>query len=821
MILTEDHPVFTGENMIPAAELQLGDSLITRPFEGVRYESPPQEVIIDEEKILSLVGNRPKIIASLEARGLLPLRMDSKHIPVLAKLVGFITGDGWLGSYRNEKIGHDIWSIRIIGKPEDLEEVRQDIASLGYEANYTRTMRYTSKIKEAGGKERNVDGISTQLHSGSQALSVLLHALGVPKGNKSKQAVSVPSWVKRAPLWIKRLYLAGLFGAEMTGPHQRKGEEHSFTEPSFSQNKIVTLAKENERFLLEIRELLGDFGVRVNKLYRQRGAINVVGQETVKHALHLSATQENLLNLWSRIGFEYCAERRRQSILAIAYIKKKRSILARMQSVVDKARGLVAAGGGIGEAIAMAHAAGLSATMAKAQLYKSSVSVRIPSSYPTFSAFCAEASFADEFVMDRVEKIEDVSYDGFVYDFTMDDADHNFIANSIVSHNCGMRLITTNLTFKEVKPKLKELVDGFFRTVPAGVGVKGFVQPSRSQFDDVLVRGTQWCVDNGYGWKEDVPHTESNGRMEWADPAKVSDRAKTRGLEQLGTLGSGNHYLEIQVAEQKNIVNQELAEKFGITKPDQVVVMVHCGSRGFGHQIGTDYLRIFEDVMRKHKISVPDRELACAPFQAQEGQDYFKAMACAANMAFANRQVILHRIREGFAKSFHTTAEKLEMNLIYDVAHNTAKLEKHMVDGKLRDLVVHRKGATRAFGPGNPELAPEFQKTGQPVILGGSMETGSWLLTGTQKAMEMTWGSTAHGSGRTMSRTQAKREVHGGQLQKQMEDRGIYVRATSMAGLAEEAGRAYKDINAVVDAVEKAGLCVPVVGLRPVGNVKG
>jgi len=284
--------------------------------------------------------------------------------------------------------------------------------------------------------------------------------------------------------------------------------------------------------------------------------------------------------------------------------------------------------------------------------------------------------------------------------------------------NCGMRLLTTNLTYKEVKPKLKELIDTFFKTVPAGVGVKGFADVNNSQFKEIIENGSKWCVENGYGWKADLERTEGHGKIEWADHAKVSDKAIKRGIKQLGTLGSGNHYLEVQVAHAPNIIDKELAKKFGIHTPEQVVIMVHCGSRGFGHQIGTDYLRIFSEAMKKYNINVADRELACAPFSSNEGQDYYKAMACAANMAFCNRQVILHRIREGFAKVFGRSAESMEMNLVYDVAHNIAKVEEHTIDGKRKKVVVHRKGSTRAFPPGHPELASVYQETGQPVIIG-------------------------------------------------------------------------------------------------------
>jgi len=387
--------------------------------------------------------------------------------------------------------------------------------------------------------------------------------------------------------------------------------------------------------------------------------------------------------------------------------------------------------------------------------------------------------------------------------------------------NCGMRLVTTNLTYNDVKPKLKALVDLLFKRVPAGVGCKGFVDVSKGQFDDVMIDGTQWCAKNGYAWKEDIERTENNGKIPQADPAKISDRARKRGMDQIGTLGSGNHYLEIQVAKKENIFLPEVAAKMGIDKPDQVVVMVHCGSRGFGHQIGTDYLKIFNEIMPKYGINVLDKELACAPFQSPEGQDYFKAMACAANMAFANRQVILHRIRECFSQIFGQSPEALDMHLIYDVAHNIAKVEEHTVDGKKKNLLVHRKGSTRCFPPGHPELPPIYKKIGQPVILGGSMETGSYLLVGAKGAMEKTFGSTAHGSGRTMSRTKAVNMFRGDQLQKDMEKKGIYVHAVSMRGLAEEAGDAYKDVDEVVETMEKAGVSNRVVALKPIGNVKG
>lgn len=385
--------------------------------------------------------------------------------------------------------------------------------------------------------------------------------------------------------------------------------------------------------------------------------------------------------------------------------------------------------------------------------------------------------------------------------------------------NCGMRALITNLTYKDVQPKLRELVDLLFKRVPSGVGGKGFVKVTKGQFDDIVTTGPKWCIEQGMGWEEDLEKTEENGCIAGANPDKISEKAIQRGIGQLGTLGSGNHYLEIQTA--ANIFDTKVAKRFGITEENQIVVMVHCGSRGFGHQVATDYLKSFLEVMPKYGIVIRDKELACAPYRSDEGQNYYQAMACAANMAFTNRQVIAHRIRECFSTVFKRSAEDLGMHQVYDVAHNIPKVEDHKVDGKWKKLVVHRKGATRCFGPGEKEVPKVYEDVGQPVIIGGSMETGSYLLVGMKNARDETFGSTAHGSGRTMSRTQAKHEIRGDALQKDMEKRGIYVKSASMSGLAEEAGFAYKDISEVVDTMEKAGVSKKVVALRPIGNVKG
>jgi tRNA-splicing ligase RtcB len=384
-----------------------------------------------------------------------------------------------------------------------------------------------------------------------------------------------------------------------------------------------------------------------------------------------------------------------------------------------------------------------------------------------------------------------------------------------------MRLVLTNLTYEEVKPQLRPLIERLFRRVPAGVGSRGFVRLSQSEFREfVTMEGAQWAIRSGYGWKEDLERMELHGKAEWADNSVISPRSVERGYNQIGTLGSGNHYLEIQWVKPENIFNEKLAAKWGLF-PNQIVVMFHCGSRGFGHQVASDYLDLFLSVMeKKYGIKILDRELACAPFHSPEGQAYFKAMGCAVNMSFANRQVIVHRVREVFSDVLGRSPEDLGMHMVFDISHNRGTFEKHEVDGKVKELIVHRKGATGSYYPGREEIPEFFREDGSPVIIGGSMETGSYLLVGGPNAKE-TFCSTAHGSGRTMSRAKAKRMVRGEKLLRELEARGIYIKTVSYPGVAEEAGFAYKNIDDVVEATAMAGISLPVVKLVPIGNVKG
>ena len=384
--------------------------------------------------------------------------------------------------------------------------------------------------------------------------------------------------------------------------------------------------------------------------------------------------------------------------------------------------------------------------------------------------------------------------------------------------NCGCRLVVTNLRREEIRPQMAKIVNALFQQVPSGVGSRGALKLSRSEEKRVLVEGARWAVKNGYGSQGDLESMEDGGCLPGADPEAVSERALERGKDQVGTLGSGNHFLEVEIVEE--IFDRDVASALGI-EVGQVAVLIHSGSRGFGHQVCDDYLAKLVKHVDKIGINLPDRQLACAYIQSTEGQQYLSAMACAANYAWANRQMLMHWTGEALEKALGMGPRELGMRLVYDVCHNIAKIEEHVVDGKKMTLCVHRKGATRAFPPGHPALPQKFRKTGQPVLIPGDMGTGSYVLVGTEKAMEKTFGSTCHGAGRVMSRAAAIKASKGRSIHREMEDRGVLVMSAAKGTLAEEIPEAYKDIDEVINVVHGAGLSRKVAKLRAIGCIKG
>jgi tRNA-splicing ligase RtcB len=380
--------------------------------------------------------------------------------------------------------------------------------------------------------------------------------------------------------------------------------------------------------------------------------------------------------------------------------------------------------------------------------------------------------------------------------------------------SCGVRALLTGLTHEMIAPEKERLAETLYRTVPAGVGSRGKIHLNPQEMDQMLVGGASWAVGQGYGRPDDLERIEERGRMDGAQPDQVSDFAKKRQQDEMGTLGSGNHYLEVQ--EVRAVYNPELASVFSIQQGD-VVVSIHCGSRGLGHQIGTEFLKRMLPAAAKAGIDLPDRELACAPIRSDVGHEYLGAMRAATNCALANRQIITHLVRQAFGHVFPLA----ELRLLYDVSHNTCKVETHVIDGRPKQLFVHRKGATRAFGPGHPDIPPALRAVGQPVLIGGTMGTASYILAGVEKGLERSFGSACHGAGRSMSRHQAMKQWRGRDLIDELAAKGVLIRSPSYRGVAEEAPGAYKDVSAVVDAAHEAGLARKVARLEPIICIKG
>jgi len=771
IIATEDHPFYTEDGMVPLKRLKEGGKIATYPFKGVFYEEPSDEIILDEEKIRNSLfkieknlapQERGQIIPHLKRRGFIPLKYNSPLLPYLLKIMGYL--------WENEKVSlKEKETVQFYGKPEDLKEIRKDIASLGF----TPSRIYYQK--ENLGKE-------AFCKITSKSFVILLNILGVSFGRETNP---LPEWLLRAPLWQKRLFLSTFFGVKLSLP------------PVYPYCPLVSLNKEKEfaengiRFLKDISFLLNEFGVRIQKISRR---IDPASKEREKPCyelcLTLSGQPEDLINLYEKIGFEYNYKQRFLANVVVYFLSLRRLV---------------------------SNLAYLHFPSQKNFLYD--YEERGEPLY--FNKFLREATQGlgySGMVWERIISKREVNFPRYVYDFTVSHPHHNFVANHFVVSNCGVRLIRTNLYPEDIKNKLSSLLRALFTRIPCGVGSSSSLRLSSSELKKVLKEGVKWALKKGYGQEEDLERTEEYGRMEGADPEKVSEKALRRGLDQLGTLGSGNHFLEIDIVE--NIYLPEVARIFGLEK-GQVVVIIHSGSRGLGYQICDDYLVKMRGAVGKYKISLPDRQLSCAPLTSPEGRDYFAAMACAANYAWTNRQIMTHWTREIFEKVLKISSRDLEMRLVYDVCHNIGKFEEHRVNGKKKRIFVHRKGATRAFPPFHPLLPEVYRSSGQPVLVPGDMGTNSYVMVGTNLAMEESWGSTCHGAGRVMSRSQAIKTARGRDLEKELKDKGILIIAKGRGTIAEEMSEAYKDVDQVVRIVEKAGLSKKVAKLRPLGVIKG
>ncbi|MEN3000460.1 MAG: RtcB family protein, partial [Armatimonadota bacterium] len=597
---TAEHPFWTPAGMKRLHQLQVGEQVALYPFEGVPCESPPHETILDANTIRTHLQQHGKsenavrqILGQLQRLNLLPLYADAPQMPYLIKILGYLTGDGTL-----RYVGGNGKGVAVFyGKPADLERLRADIQRIGFTPSPVRARARRHTIQTLY-RTYAFETQETSFSVSSSAFVALLACLGAPLGNKAAQAYRVPELLGRMPLWVQRLYLAALFGAELSAPSTIPNHPATFQPPVLSLNKQEAVAESGWAFLSDIQATLQRFGIRARLLNNQpeTGYIGRNGTRSIRCRLQILGDDENLIRLWSQIGYEYQHERQRLANAAVVYLRYKQLAVrqreqAAAESVSLKREGL--------SATQIAARLGVNKRFVERSLYEGRrTQPRIPKDFPAFTEFVESALVGEDgLVWDTVQTIEPVDYtEPFVYDLTILHPDHNFVANGFIVSNCGVRLLRTDLTEQKVRPKLKELVDQIFRDVPAGFGGEGLIKTNRQELRQVMIKGAHWMVEHGYGWEDDLLHTEATGRLDMPDPDVITNKAIERGKDQLGTLGGGNHFLEIQVVDE--IYDPEAAQAMGITQKGQVTVMIHTGSRGFGHQTCQDHLDIMEQAHR-------------------------------------------------------------------------------------------------------------------------------------------------------------------------------------------------------------------------------
>jgi tRNA-splicing ligase RtcB len=823
--VTGDHPIYTPDGMKETKKLKIKEKIAVFPFQGTKYEEPQKKVIINEtdiKKSLSkfnktIKGNAfEQILMFLKKRNLLPLKYNSPQLPFLLKIMGYVLGDGSISFIGKKKKGV-VW---FYGKSEDLETIRQDLIEIGFSPSRIYQRKRHHKISTHY-KKYQFSRIEYSFKVQSTGFAILLHALGLPVGLKTCQKYEIPQWIFNAPLWQQRLFLAAFFGAELSCPSVFG--KYNFYNLQLNMSKAVTLKENAYKFLTQIQKLLKNFGVKCAPIVEVNG-YKYEGKrgQTTGLRLQILSNTENLLKFLETVGYEYNHKKQQEACYVCHYLRLKEKIVKQRTEIRILARQMHAQG----EPLAVIYKTLDNYPSAPKQFIEHSLwtfrgEPRVAFDFPSYEECKREFVLGNNgLVWDEIEDIKKIPYKGWVYDVTINNDNHNFIANNFVVSNCGVRILTSHFSHSELAPHILDLTNQINRDVPSGVGRGGRIVLDDKAMTRVLEGGAKHLVSQGYGVQEDLEHAEEGGCLAGADASLVSNQAKSRGRDQLGTLGSGNHFLEIQRVEK--IFLPEIAKAFGLFE-NQITVMIHTGSRGLGHQVCTDYVRIMNAKIPEWGIKLPDRELACAPLNSREGQNYFKAMAAAANFAWANRQMITHIVRKAWEKVLigKGVSGNYELKLVYDVAHNIAKFEEHEINGKKIKVCMHRKGATRAFGPGRPELPKVYREIGQPVLIPGSMGTASYILVGTGQAMVESFGSTCHGSGRQMSRAEAKRRVSGAELKKEFEKMGIILRCPSISGLIEEAPVAYKDIDEIVEVVDRAGLAKRVAKLRPLAVVKG
>ncbi|MDQ2049534.1 RtcB family protein [Natronolimnohabitans sp. A-GB9] len=795
---TADHPFRTPDGMRPLEELSEGDEVHLQPFRGVPDEEPEEFTVLSEDDV---ANENPQLVRALEDRDLLPLKSTDDAFNRFLKLVGFHTGDGAIGS------GGQTW---FYGEPTDLESIQDDIDAIGFTP---------SKIYERD-RAHEIDGKTFEtteysVRANSKAFQKVLLELGAPDGRKIESDFTTPWYFDRLTNWQKALYVSAYFGAEMSAPAAQ--HDKNLYCPKVSQTRVAAVADDGEEFMADIASFLGDLDIETNQIERFE-TDSSADRETIRLRFGVKNDSENLIRFFSTVGYRYNHEKRRKAAKAIQYLKTKEAVIDRRATIAREAKAM-ADGGTPAQDIKSEF--DVNERFVERSIWDGrSGRPRPPAEFPGFEDYCETTTVGDDYtVAARIRSIEPIDEAHRVYDIGVTHDAHNFVADGFVVSNCGVRMMRTNLTYDDLQGREEELVDALFANVPSGLGGGGIVEAGVDTVDEILGRGVDWALENGHAVEEDLLHCEDEGMREEADPEKITQKAKDRGKNQIGSLGSGNHFLEVQRV--TDVFHDEVGEAYGLEE-DQIVVLIHCGSRGLGHQTCNDYLRKIEQQHQGLLNQLPDKELAAAPAGSQLAEDYYAAMNAAINFAWVNRQLIMHRTRQVFERVFDRSWETMEMDLLYDVAHNIAKKETHTVDGEERELYVHRKGATRAFPAGHPEVPKAYRDVGQPVIIPGSMGAGNFVLRGGENSMDLTFGSTAHGAGRLMSRTQAKSEYWGGDVQQQLEDQEqIYVKAQSGATVAEEAPGVYKDVDEVVRVSDELGIGDKVARTFPVCNIKG
>jgi len=762
---TGEHPFLTKKGMVPLLSLDKNEELAVNLFEGV-----DDNLIIDEKEAIT------------------------------AKIIGYLMGDGTFYKSKNK-----LYAVAY-GAILDLEAMYLDLERIGVKSKIFTRMRNHKIVTRYG--EKKFVATNHELHIYSQEYLKLLSNLGLSLGNKTRQEINIPEWILKGNKTIKRLFLAGFFGAEMSSPST--SSKTCFYCPTINQNKIALLKQNCRNLFVQLALMIEEFGIKEYVISEMEDFVNKYNEKTSRLRLIIKE-EENMLKLWRNIGFEYNQKRKNLANISSLYIllkKKENEKRIELASIIKeyKRKGFTL------KEVQSALIGKINARFIERHYYEDAKQ-RISLDFESFKEFLnRKLAEIRKFgcIFDKIKEIKKVDGVHKVYDFNICD-NHNFIANGFIVSNCGVRLLVANISKEEFLKKREQVLNEIFKNVPSGVGNGGELKLSDEEMKKVLEQGAKWAVEKGYGIKDDLKKIEDNGCLE-GNADKVSSRAKARGRDQLGTIGSGNHFVEIQ--EVQEIFDEKTSKVFGVEKGG-ITIMIHTGSRGLGHQTASDYIHLMEKEYGFKKL--PDRELVCAPINSKLGVDYREAMNASANFAFANRQIITSMIRKSFEKFF----PKIKIELVYDVCHNIAKFEEHKIDEKKQMVCVHRKGATRSFGPGRNEIPSIYRKVGQPVIIPGSMGTFSYLLVGTKKAEEISLASTAHGAGRVMSRSSAIRDLNFDKMNKELNSNDILLKAGSKKGAVEESPEAYKDVNEVVRVSDELGIGNIVARMKPLAVIKG